>query len=32
MHVTIIGSGYVNTTIAACFDDLSLDVVNVEID
>jgi len=32
MRVTIIGREYVNTTIAACFDDLGLDLVNVEID
>jgi len=32
MRVSIIGSGYVKTTIAACIADLGLDVVNVEID
>ncbi|MFC6717303.1 UDP-glucose 6-dehydrogenase AglM [Natrialbaceae archaeon GCM10025810] len=32
MNVSIIGSGYVGTTIAACLADLGHDVVNVEID
>ena len=32
MRVSIIGSGYVGTTIAACFADLGHDVVNVDID
>ncbi|ELY52240.1 UDP-glucose 6-dehydrogenase AglM [Natronolimnohabitans innermongolicus] len=32
MHVSIIGSGYVGTTIAACLADLGHEVVNVEID
>ena len=32
MHVSIVGSGYVGTTIAACLADLGHDVVNVEID
>ncbi|ELZ39396.1 UDP-glucose 6-dehydrogenase AglM [Halorubrum tebenquichense] len=32
MRLSIIGSGYVGTTIAACFADLGHDVVNVDID
>jgi len=32
MRVSIIGSGYVGTTIAACFADLGHDVVNIDID
>ena len=32
MNVSIIGSGYVGTTVAACFADLGHDVVNVDID
>jgi UDPglucose 6-dehydrogenase len=32
MKLSIIGSGYVGTTIAACFADLGHDVVNVDID
>jgi len=32
MHLSIIGSGYVGTTVAACFADLGHDVVNVDID
>ncbi|QFU81417.1 UDP-glucose 6-dehydrogenase AglM [Natronorubrum aibiense] len=32
MHVSIVGSGYVGTTIAACLADLGHEVVNVEID
>ncbi|WP_339102769.1 UDP-glucose 6-dehydrogenase AglM [Haloterrigena salinisoli] len=32
MDVSIIGSGYVGTTIAACLADLGHDVLNVEID
>ncbi|AEN07802.1 nucleotide sugar dehydrogenase (plasmid) [halophilic archaeon DL31] len=32
MDVSIIGSGYVGTTVAACFADLGHDVVNVDID
>ena len=32
MRISIIGSGYVGTTIAACFADLGHDVVNVDID
>jgi UDPglucose 6-dehydrogenase len=32
MHISVIGSGYVGTTIAACFADLGHDVVNVDID
>ncbi|WP_222917866.1 UDP-glucose 6-dehydrogenase AglM [Natrinema sp. SYSU A 869] len=32
MNVSIIGSGYVGTTVAACLADLGHDVVNVEID
>ena len=32
MHVSIVGSGYVGTTVAACLADLGHDVVNIEID
>ncbi|PSP95958.1 UDP-glucose 6-dehydrogenase [Halobacteriales archaeon QS_4_62_28] len=32
MHVSIVGSGYVGTTLAACLADLGHDVVNVDID
>ncbi|ELZ86152.1 UDP-glucose dehydrogenase [Haloferax elongans ATCC BAA-1513] len=32
MKLSIIGSGYVGTTIAACFAELGHDVVNVDID
>ncbi|SFC54158.1 UDPglucose 6-dehydrogenase [Halobiforma haloterrestris] len=32
MNVSIVGSGYVGTTVAACLADLGHDVVNVEID
>jgi UDPglucose 6-dehydrogenase len=32
MRVSIIGSGYVGTTIAACFAELGHEVVNVDID
>ncbi|GGM59924.1 UDPglucose 6-dehydrogenase [Halarchaeum rubridurum] len=32
MDVSIIGSGYVGTTVAACFADLGHDVVNVDVD
>lgn len=32
MELSIIGSGYVGTTIAACFAELGHDVVNVDID
>jgi UDPglucose 6-dehydrogenase len=32
MDISVIGSGYVGTTIAACFADLGHDVVNVDID
>ncbi|THE63666.1 UDP-glucose/GDP-mannose dehydrogenase family protein [Salinadaptatus halalkaliphilus] len=32
MHVSIVGSGYVGTTVAACLADLGHDIVNVEID
>ncbi len=32
MNVSIIGSGYVGTTVAACFADLGHRVVNVDID
>ena len=32
MKVSIVGSGYVGTTIAACLADIGHDVVNVEID
>ncbi|RDI70447.1 UDP-glucose 6-dehydrogenase AglM [Halopelagius longus] len=32
MEISIIGSGYVGTTIAACFAEVGHDVVNVDID
>ncbi|ELZ19139.1 UDP-glucose 6-dehydrogenase [Haloterrigena salina JCM 13891] len=32
MRISVIGSGYVGTTIATCFADLGHEVVNVEID
>ncbi|SFR47257.1 UDP-glucose 6-dehydrogenase AglM [Halorubrum sodomense] len=32
MDLSIVGSGYVGTTVAACFADLGHDVVNVDID
>jgi len=32
MDVSIVGSGYVGTTVAACFADLGHDVCNVDID
>ena len=32
MHISVIGSGYVGTTIAACFAELGHDVVNIDID
>ncbi len=32
MDVSIVGSGYVGTTVAACFADLGHEVVNVDID
>ncbi|KAB1196256.1 MULTISPECIES: UDP-glucose 6-dehydrogenase AglM [Haloferax] len=32
MELSIVGSGYVGTTLAACFADLGHDVVNVDID
>jgi UDPglucose 6-dehydrogenase len=32
MHISVIGSGYVGTTIAACFADLGHDVINVDVD
>ncbi|UWG48069.1 UDP-glucose 6-dehydrogenase [Halanaeroarchaeum sp. HSR-CO] len=32
MDVSIVGSGYVGSTIAACFADLGHDVINVDID
>ncbi|GAB3028962.1 UDP-glucose 6-dehydrogenase AglM [Natronobiforma cellulositropha] len=32
MHVSIVGSGYVGTTVAACLAELGHEVVNVEID
>lgn len=32
MHLSVVGSGYVGTTIVACFADLGHDVVNIDID
>jgi pyruvate/2-oxoglutarate dehydrogenase complex dihydrolipoamide dehydrogenase (E3) component len=32
VNISIVGSGYVGTTIAACFADLGHSVVNVDID
>ncbi|AGB30906.1 nucleotide sugar dehydrogenase [Natrinema pellirubrum DSM 15624] len=32
MHVSIVGSGYVGTTVAACLADLGHDVINIEVD
>ncbi|MGQ3410861.1 UDP-glucose 6-dehydrogenase AglM [Natrinema sp. LN54] len=32
MNVSIVGSGYVGTTVAACLADLGHDVINIEID
>lgn len=32
MHISVIGSGYVGTTIAACFADLGHHATNVDID
>jgi len=32
MQISVIGSGYVGTTIAACFAELGHDVVNIDID
>ena len=32
MNLSIVGSGYVGTTVAACFADLGHDVVNIDID
>ena len=32
MHVSIVGSGYVGTTVAACLADFGHEVVNVDID
>jgi UDPglucose 6-dehydrogenase len=32
MDVSVVGSGYVGTTIAACFADLGHEVVNVDVD
>ncbi len=31
MHLSVIGSGYVGSTIAACFADLGHDVVNIDV-
>ena len=31
MHLSIVGSGYVGATVAACFADLGHDVVNIDI-
>ena len=32
MELSVIGSGYVGTTIAACFADLGHEVINIDID
>ncbi len=32
MHITVIGSGYVGTTMAACFADLGHEVTAIDID
>jgi UDPglucose 6-dehydrogenase len=32
MNISVVGSGYVGTTIAACFAEMGHDVVNVDID
>ena len=32
MHVSVIGSGYVGTTVAACFADLGHEVVAIDVD
>ncbi|QZY00962.1 hypothetical protein K6T25_01925 [Halobaculum rubrum] len=32
MQISVIGSGYVGTTIAACFANLGHDIINVDID
>ena len=32
MNLSIVGSGYVGTTVAACFADLGHDVINIDID
>ena len=32
MNVSVVGSGYVGTTIAACFAELGHDVVNIDVD
>jgi len=32
MHITVIGSGYVGTTIAACFADIGHEVTAIDID
>jgi UDPglucose 6-dehydrogenase len=32
MYVSIVGSGYVGTTVAACLADHGHDVINIDID
>ena len=32
MHITVIGSGYVGTTIAACFSEFGHEVTAIDID
>jgi len=32
MRISIIGSGYVGTTVAVCFAEFGHDVVNIDID